>query len=146
MRVHAKRRLRPNEIRVLFQQKMDSNAPAVNTVGIMTMAGKGYVIDFYLCHGYWSNFFMNTVQRVLVTHTKDLGQIIDGLHIAAGKIGGYIDVQTAIAVSQLSFNHRVTKNLLQHIVEFSVSLLDGWDGVDGKVTTRRWDRRSRHGW
>ena len=52
MRVHAKRRLRPNEIRVLFQQKMDSNAPAVNTVGIMTMAGKGYVIDFYLCHGY----------------------------------------------------------------------------------------------
>ena len=44
--------------------KMDSNAES--TVGIMTMAGKGYVIDFYLCHGYGSNFFTDTVQRVLL--------------------------------------------------------------------------------
>ena len=73
---------------------------------------------------------MNTVQRVLVTHTKDLGQIIDGLHIAAGKIGGYIDVQTAIVVAQLAFKHRLIKNLLQSIVEFAASPLDGlgWSG------------------
>ena len=73
---------------------------------------------------------MNTVQRVLVTHTKDLGQIIDGLHIAAGKIGGYIDVQMAIAVAQLTLKHRETKNLLQLIVEFAASPLHGlgWSG------------------
>ena len=84
---------------------------------------------------------------VVVIHTEDLGQIIYGLHTVAGKIGGCIDVQTSIVFSQLTFNRRETKNHLQHIVEFSASLLDSWDGVDGKVTTRRWDsRRSRHGW
>ena len=46
MMVHAKWRLPPNEIRVVLQQKMDSNA--AKYVGIMTMAGKpeGYVIIF----------------------------------------------------------------------------------------------------
>ena len=50
----------------------------------------------------------------LVTHTKDLGSnypvIIQGVHIAADKIGGFIDVQTAIAVAQLAFEHRENKN------------------------------------
>ena len=56
------------------------------------MAGKGYLIVFYLCHGTDLIFFTNTVQRVLVTHMKYLVQIIDGFYIAVGKIGGYIDV------------------------------------------------------
>jgi 26S proteasome regulatory subunit N10 len=71
----------------------------------MTMAGKG--------------------PEVLVTHTKDLGQIIQGVHIAAGTIGGYIDVQTAIAVAQLALKHRENKNLRQRIIVFVASPLDG---------------------
>ena len=47
-----------------------------------TMAGKGYVIVFYI--GTDLIFFTDTVHRGLVTHTKDLHQIIHGLHIAAG--------------------------------------------------------------
>ena len=73
------------------------------------------MIVFYLCHG-TDLFFTDTVQRVLVTHTNDLVQIIDGFYIAVGKIGGYIDVQTAIAVAQFAFNHRETYNLLQRII------------------------------
>jgi 26S proteasome regulatory subunit N10 len=63
--------------------------------------------------------------EVLVTHTKDLGQIIHGVHIAAGKIGGYIDVQTAIAVAQLALKHRENKNLRQRIIVFVASPLVG---------------------
>ena len=41
-------------VNVVFQTKVDSNAES--TVGIMTMAGKGYVSFFFfcviLCHGY----------------------------------------------------------------------------------------------
>ena len=67
----------------------------------------------------------NTSPEVLVTHTKDLGQIIQGVHIAGGKIGGYIDVQTAIAVAQLALKHRENKNLRQRIIVFVASPLDG---------------------
>jgi len=94
-------------VNVVFQTKIDSNPE--NTVGIMTMAGKG--------------------PEVLVTHTKDLGQIIQGVHVAAGKIGGYIDIQTAIAVAQLALKHRENKNLRQRIIVFVASPLDG-HGVD----------------
>jgi len=90
-------------VNIVFQTKIDSNAES--TVGIMTMAGKG--------------------PEVLVTHTKDLGQIIQGVHIAAGKIGGYIDVQTAIAVAQLALKHRENKNLRQRIIVFVASPLGG---------------------
>jgi 26S proteasome regulatory subunit N10 len=90
-------------VNVVFQTKVDSNAES--TVGVMTMAGKG--------------------PEVLVTHTKDVGQIIKGLHTAAGKIGGYIDIQTAIAVAQLALKHRENKNLRQRIIVFVASPLDG---------------------
>ena len=71
------------------------------------------------------SFFYEHSPEVLVTHTKDLGQIIQGVHIAAGKIGGYIDVQTAIAVAQLALKHRENKNLRQRIIVFVASPLDG---------------------
>ena len=82
---------------------------------------------FYLCDRTNLILFTNTVQRVLLL----IRRIILGLHtIAAGKIGKYIDVQTAIAVAQLAFNHREIKNLMQRIIEFATSLLDGlgWSG------------------
>ena len=65
----------------------------------------------------------------------DLGQIILGVHIAASKIRRYIDLQTAIAVSQLVLKHRENKNLVgsrrslnsnHHLVDFSHALL-GWE-------------------
>ena len=42
----------------------------------MRMAGKGYVF-FYLCH----NFFYGHCPEGLITHTKNLGQLIYGLYI-----------------------------------------------------------------
>ena len=69
--------------------------------------------------------YTNNSPEVLVTHTKDLGQIIHGVHAAASKIGGYIDVQTAIAVAQLALKHRENKNLRQRIIVFVASPLDG---------------------
>lgn len=123
-------------VNVVFQTKIDSNPE--NTVGIMTMAGKGYVsllfLDSYF-FVYHANdfvlfiFFIDNSPEVLVTHTKDLGQIIQGVHVAAGKIGGYIDIQTAIAVAQLALKHRENKNLRQRIIVFVASPLDG-HGVD----------------
>ena len=73
-------------------------------------------------------FFTNTVQRFLLlktlTQTKDLGQL-SSVHIAAGKIGGgYIDIQTAIAFSQLTLKYRRNKNLFQRVIVFVASLLE----------------------
>ena len=48
---------------------------------------------------------------VLVTLTKDLDQILYGVHIAAGKIRAYIDVQTAMAVALLALKNRENKKL-----------------------------------
>ncbi|PPR04000.1 hypothetical protein CVT24_010493 [Panaeolus cyanescens] len=86
-------------VNVVFQAKIDSNPES--TVGVMTMAGKG--------------------PEVLVTHTKDLGQILQGLHSAKSKIGGEIDIPTAIAVAQLALKHRENKNLRQRIIVFAGS-------------------------
>jgi len=86
-------------VNVVFQTKIDSNPE--NTVGIMTMAGKG--------------------PEVLVTHTKDLGQILGGVHSAANKIGGSIDIPTSLAVAQLALKHRENKNLRQRIIVFVAS-------------------------
>ncbi|KDR74362.1 hypothetical protein GALMADRAFT_250234 [Galerina marginata CBS 339.88] len=83
-------------VNVIFQTKIDSNPE--NTVGIMTMAGKG--------------------PEVLVTHTKDLGQVLGGVHAASSKIGGEIDIPTALAVAQLALKHRENKNLRQRIIVF----------------------------
>jgi len=83
-------------VNVVFQTKIDSNPE--NTVGIMTMAGKS--------------------PEVLVTHTKDLGQILGGVHKASSKIGGESDIPTALAVAQLALKHRENKNLRQRIIVF----------------------------
>jgi len=90
-------------VNTVFQTKIDSNPE--NTVGIMTMAGKG--------------------PEVLVTHTKDLGQILQALHTTSTKIGGQIDVPTSIAIALLALKHRENKNLRQRIVVFIASPLDG---------------------
>ncbi|KAK7017996.1 proteasome regulatory particle base subunit rpn10 [Paramarasmius palmivorus] len=90
-------------VNVVFQTKVDSNPE--NTVGIMSMAGKG--------------------PEVLVTHSKDLGQILQAIHKTSSKIGGAIDIPTAIAVAQLALKHRENKNLRQRIIVFVGSPLDG---------------------
>ncbi|KAF8239443.1 hypothetical protein L208DRAFT_1385873 [Tricholoma matsutake] len=90
-------------VNTVFQTKIDSNPE--NTVGIMTMAGKS--------------------PEVLVTHTKDLGQILQALHTTSSKIGGQIDIPTSIAIAQLALKHRENKNLRQRIIVFVASPLDG---------------------
>ncbi|KAF9782139.1 hypothetical protein BJ322DRAFT_1074488 [Thelephora terrestris] len=90
-------------VNTVFRTKIDSNPE--NTVGIMTMAGKG--------------------PEVLVTHTKELGQIIQAVHSVSDRIGGEADITTAIAVAQLALKHRQNKNLRQRIVVFVGSPLAG---------------------
>ncbi|KAH8105414.1 hypothetical protein BXZ70DRAFT_524976 [Cristinia sonorae] len=87
----------------VFQSKIDSNPE--NSVGLMTMAGKG--------------------PEVLVTNTKDLGQVLQAIHSASQKIGGSTDIPTAIAVAQLALKHRQNKNLRQRIIAFVGSPLEG---------------------
>ncbi|KAI9059006.1 hypothetical protein FKP32DRAFT_1596662 [Trametes sanguinea] len=100
-------------VTTLFQTKVDSNPE--NTVGFMTMAAKG--------------------PEVLVTHTKDLGQILGAIHASQDKIGGVADIPTAIAVAQLALKHRSNKNLRQRIVVFVGSPLEG-QGADEKYMVR----------
>ncbi|KAJ7190208.1 hypothetical protein GGX14DRAFT_483527 [Mycena pura] len=90
-------------VTIVVQTKIDSNPE--NTVGIMTMAGKG--------------------PEVLVTHTKDLGQILQAIHTTSSKIGGDSDIPTAIGVAQLALKHRSNKNLRQRIIVFVASPLSG---------------------
>jgi len=94
-------------VNTIFQTKIDSNPE--NTVGLMTMAHKG--------------------PEVLVTHSKDLGQILKAVHTATSKIGGSIDIPTAINIAQLALKHRENKNLRQRIVVFVGSPLQG-SGAD----------------
>ncbi|KAK0450599.1 hypothetical protein EV421DRAFT_2050406 [Armillaria borealis] len=93
-------------VNTVFQTKIDSNPE--NTVGVMTMAGKG--------------------PEVLVTHSKDLGQILQAIHTTSSKIGGSIDIPTAIAIAQLALKHRENKNLRQRIIVFVGSPLEGQAG------------------
>ncbi|TFK64721.1 hypothetical protein BDN72DRAFT_774243 [Pluteus cervinus] len=90
-------------VNAVFQTKIDSNPE--NTVGIMSMAGKG--------------------PEVLVTHTKDLGHILQAIHTTSSKIGGAIDIPTAVAVAQLALKHRENKSLRQRIIVFVGSPLEG---------------------
>jgi len=95
-------------ITTVFTRKTDSNPE--NTVGVMTMAGKA--------------------PEVLVTHTKDLGQVLTALHESTGKLGGQSDIATAISVAQLALKHRTNKNLRQRIIVFVGSPLS--QGADEK--------------
>ena len=63
--------------------------------------------------------------EVLVTSTKDLGQILQAIHTTRDKIGGDADIPTAIAVAQLALKHRQNKHLRQRIVVFVGSPLQG---------------------
>ncbi|KAL0575850.1 proteasome regulatory particle base subunit rpn10 [Marasmius crinis-equi] len=84
-------------VNMVFQTKIDSNPE--NTVGVMSMAGKG--------------------SEVLVTHFKDLGQILHAIHKTSNKIGGgEIDIPTVIAIAQLALKYRRNKNLSQRTIVF----------------------------
>jgi len=69
--------------------------------------------------------------EVLVTHTKDVGQILQALHATSSKVGGQIDIPTSIAIAQLALKHRENKNLRQRIIVFVGSPLEG-PGADEK--------------
>ncbi|KAL4241444.1 proteasome subunit S5A family protein [Abortiporus biennis] len=90
-------------VNTVFGVKIDSNPE--NSVGLMTMAGKG--------------------PEVLVTNTKDLGQMLQAIHATSSKIGGSIDLPTAISTAQLALKHRQNKNLRQRILVFIASPLEG---------------------
>ncbi|KAI0302975.1 hypothetical protein BC826DRAFT_982596 [Russula brevipes] len=89
-------------VTTLFQTKIDSNPE--NTVGVMTMANKG--------------------PEVLVTHTKEIGQIIAAVHKASTNLGRTASIPTAIAIAQLALKHRQNKNLRQRVVVFVGSPLE----------------------
>jgi 26S proteasome regulatory subunit N10 len=113
-------------VTTVFQTKIDSNPE--NTVGIMSMAGKGCVLSINM----WiiADCSMPSPE-VLVTHTKDLGQILKAIHATTGKIAGSIDIPTSIAIAQLALKHRENKNLRQRIIVFVASPLEG-AGADEK--------------
>jgi 26S proteasome regulatory subunit N10 len=73
--------------------------------------------------------------EVLVTHTKDLGQILGALHQSASRIGGAIDIPTAINISQLALKHRENKTLRQRIIVFVASPLEG-EAADERAMTK----------
>lgn len=70
-----------------------------NTVGILTMAGKGV--------------------RVLVTPTSDLGKILACMH--GLEIGGDMNLAAGIQVAQLALKHRQNKKQQQRIIVFAGS-------------------------
>lgn len=70
-----------------------------NTVGVLTMAGKGV--------------------RVLVTPTSDLGKILACMH--GLEIGGDMSLAEGIQVAQLALKHRQNKKQQQRIIVFAGS-------------------------
>ncbi|KAJ6819387.1 26S proteasome non-ATPase regulatory subunit 4-like protein [Iris pallida] len=70
-----------------------------NTVGVMTIAGKG--------------------PRVLVTPTSDLGKILACMH--GLQIGGEMNLTSGIQIAQLALKHRQNKNQQQRIIVFAGS-------------------------
>ncbi|KAL3525253.1 hypothetical protein ACH5RR_013625 [Cinchona calisaya] len=70
-----------------------------NTVGVLTMAGKGV--------------------RVLVTSTSDLGKILACMH--GLEIGGEMNLAAGIQVAQLALKHRQNKKQQQRIIVFAGS-------------------------
>ncbi|KHN41889.1 26S proteasome non-ATPase regulatory subunit 4 [Glycine soja] len=70
-----------------------------NTVGVLTMAGKGV--------------------RVLVTPTSDLGKILACMH--GLDIGGEMNLAAGIQVAQLALKHRQNKKQQQRIIVFAGS-------------------------
>ncbi|GAQ89627.1 26S proteasome non-ATPase regulatory subunit [Klebsormidium nitens] len=73
-----------------------------NTVGLLTMAGKGV--------------------RVVVTPTPDLGKILSSMH--GLEIEGVTNVPSGVQIAQLALKHRQNKNQRQRIVLFAGSPVD----------------------
>ncbi|KAI0706894.1 hypothetical protein C8T65DRAFT_220569 [Cerioporus squamosus] len=95
-------RAQADAVTTLFQTKVDSNPE--NTVGFMTMAGKG--------------------PEVLVTNTKEIGSILNAINSAEDKLGGTTNIPNAIEKALLALKHRSNKNLRQRIVVFVGSPLE----------------------
>ncbi|KAH9545843.1 hypothetical protein CY35_12G068600 [Sphagnum magellanicum] len=70
-----------------------------NTVGVLTMAGKG--------------------PRVLITPTNDLGKILQALH--GLEVGGQMNLTSGVQVAQLALKHRQNKHQRQRIILFAGS-------------------------
>ncbi|PPR98451.1 hypothetical protein GOBAR_AA22226 [Gossypium barbadense] len=70
-----------------------------NTVGILTMAGKGV--------------------RVLATPTSDLGKVLSCMH--GLEMGGEMNLAAGIQIAQLALKHRQNKNQQQRIIVFAGS-------------------------
>ncbi|XP_010531540.1 PREDICTED: 26S proteasome non-ATPase regulatory subunit 4 homolog [Tarenaya hassleriana] len=84
-------------VNLLCGAKTQSNPE--NTVGILTMAGKGV--------------------RVLATPTSDLGKILACMH--GLDLGGEINLTAAVQIAQLALKHRQNKNQRQRIIVFAGS-------------------------
>lgn len=61
---------------------------------------------------------------MLVTHTKELGQVLAAVHKTSTNLGQTASIPTAIAIAQLALKHRQNKNLRQRVVVFVGSPLD----------------------
>ncbi|KAJ3131889.1 Kinesin-like protein kifc1 [Physocladia obscura] len=81
-------------VNLLFNAKTQSNPE--NTVGLMTMAGKG--------------------PEVLVTLTSEVGKILTALHKI--KIAQQANISTGVQIAQLALKHRQNKNQRQRIIVF----------------------------
>jgi 26S proteasome regulatory subunit N10 len=103
-------------VSVIFGTKTQSNPE--NTVGVMTMAAKGWV-HFTLGR---IPYLPSRSPEVLVTPTTDLGKILTALHNA--RITGESDLSTGIQVAQLALKHRQNKNQRQRIIVFVGSPLN----------------------
>ncbi|KAJ0969951.1 hypothetical protein J5N97_022828 [Dioscorea zingiberensis] len=86
-----------DSVNLICGAKTQSNPE--NTVGVLTMAGKGV--------------------RVLVTPTSDLGKILACMH--GLEIGGEMNLTAGIQVAQLALKHRQNKKQQQRIIVFAGS-------------------------
>ncbi|KAL9417554.1 hypothetical protein AB3S75_040521 [Citrus x aurantiifolia] len=90
-------RAQADAVSLICGAKTQSNPE--NTVGILTMGGKGV--------------------RVLTTPTTDLGKILACMHEL--DIGGEMNIVAGIQVAQLALKHRQNKNQRQRIIVFAGS-------------------------
>ena len=61
---------------------------------------------------------------MLVTHTKEHGQILAAVHKTSSNLGRTASIPTAIAIAQLALKHRQNKTLRQRVVVFVGSPLE----------------------
>ena len=63
--------------------------------------------------------------EVLVTHIKELGQILEAVHQTSTNLGRTASIPTAIAIAQLAPKYRQNKDLQLRVIVFVGSALDG---------------------